>query len=771
MSTTNSAFKGRREDARLVTGMGRYTDDWRLGGQTHAVFRRSDRAHATIKHIDVAAARQSPGVLLVLTADDVRDAGFATLPPLQPPPGRGGQKIKMPERPMLASGRVRFVGDQIAVVVAETAAAARDAAELIEIDFEDIPAVVSLGQALTADATVIHDNIPGNVCFEFEYGDEAKTAALIAQAHGSVTLRVDSPRVAPTPMEVRGALVTYDAASESYDVYTPNQGNSALRDGLTKMAGVAPDKIRVHMVDVGGAFGARTAPFPEYPVLMFAARTLQRPVKWLSTRTDDFLTDNHGRAITLTGTLAYDQNGRFLALRTEWLCDSGAYLAEAGVLTNSVNGLAIGASVYQVDGLYGRHRQVMTNTAPTNAYRGAGRPEANLIVERLIDEAAAKLDIDPMKLRARNLIRKNQLPYRTPTGIQFDSGDFPGLLDKVKERADWARFNVRRRQSRKAGKLRGIGCAMFIEPSGGGHAKQDEVAAFFKPDGSLVLHNVAGPSGQGHETVFPELMAGWLGIPSERITSLGGDPGGPQLHGNPSIGSRSIMSQGSAFKIASEVIIEKAKRLAADMLEANAGDLGFGDGVFTIAGTDRSVTMTQVIERHGQDKPHPLDTLAAHDIMRAFPSGAHVVEVEIAVDTGAVEVVGYTAVDDIGNTINPTLANGQLYGGITQGAAQVFGERCHYDEGNGQLVTSSFMDYFMPRADLLPTPSLGSHDVPSPSNPLGAKGVGEAGTTGALAACMNAVMNALRTGGVAQFDMPATPARVWSALQDAKHGT
>lgn len=768
MSTTNSAFKGRREDARLVTGAGRYTDDWKLPGQAHAFFRRSDRAHATIRRIDVAAARKSPGVLLVLTADDVRDAGFATLPPLQPPPGRGGQKIRMPERPMLASSRVRFVGDMIAVVIAETAAAARDAAELIEIDFEDLPAVVSFEQALAADATVIHDNIPGNVCFEFEYGDEAKAAAAIAQAHGTVTLTIDSPRVAPTPMEVRGALVAYETASESYDVYTPNQGNWALRDGLAKMAGVAADKIRVHMVDVGGAFGARTAPFPEYPVLMFAARKLQRPVKWLSTRTDDFLTDNHGRAITLTGTLAYDENGRFLALRTDWLCDSGAYLAEAGVLTNSVNGLAIGASVYEVDSLYGRHRQVMTNTSPTNAYRGAGRPEANLIVERLIDEAAAKLGVDPLKLRARNLIKKKRLPYRTLTGIMFDSGDFPGLLDKVKERSDWAHFNARRRQSRKAGKLRGIGCAMFIEPSGGGHAKQDEVAAFFKPDGSLLLHNVAGASGQGHETVFPELMAGWLGIPADRIISHGGDPAGPQLHGNPSIGSRSAMSQGSAFKVASEVIIEKAKRLAADMLEANVGDIGFADGVFTIAGTDRSVTMTQVIERHAKDTPHPLDTIAAKDISRAFPSGAHVVEVEIAEDTGAVDVVSYTAVDDVGNVINPTLANGQLYGGITQGAAQVFGERCHYDEGNGQLVTSSFMDYFMPRADLLPTPSLASHGVPSPNNPLGAKGVGEAGTTGALAACMNAVIDALRTAGVTQFDMPATPPRVWSALQGAR---
>jgi carbon-monoxide dehydrogenase large subunit len=765
MTETNPRYRGRREDQRLLTGKGRYTNDWNFENQVYASFRRSDRAHAIIRRIDTSAAERSPGVLAIFTGRDVAQMGFGTIPPIEPPPGRGGQKILVPERPVLARDRVRFVGEEIAVVAAETQAAARDAADLIDIEFEDLPVLIGPERAMAADAVAIHDNIPGNVCFDFEYGDEQQTAAVFARADGVVSVSVESPRVTPTPMEVRGAVVVYDVTSDSFDIYSPNQGGPAFRDDLAIMSGVPTERLRVRMVDIGGAFGARTNPFPEYPALMVLAEKLRRPVKWLSTRSEDFLTDNHGRAVSLRGELAYDKNGKFLALRTEWLCDSGAYLAAAGILTNSINGKFIGAGVYQVEALYGRHRQVITNTSPTNAYRGAGRPEANLIVERLADEVAAKLKIDPLQLRARNLIRKGQMPYRTLTGIIFDSGDFPGLIAAAKERADWKGFTKRRRQSRKAGKLRGIGCALFVEPSGGGHSKQDEVAVLFNRDGTIVLHNVAGSSGQGHETVFPELVARWLGVPVEQVTSRSGDPDGPALHGNPSIGSRSGMSQGSAFKVAADIVIEKAKRLAAEALEANADDLEFANGVFTIAGTDRSMSMTEIIERHSPQTPHPLDSISGRDISRAFPSGAHVVEVEIDPATGAVEVVRYTAVDDIGNAINQTLADGQLHGGIMQGAGQVFGEHCQYDVSDGQLLTGSFMDYCMPRADLLPPLTLVSHAVPSPSNPLGAKGVGEAGTTGALPACLNAVLDALRTVGVGHFDMPATPARIWSAIE------
>ncbi len=760
-------FQGRREDFRFVTGAGRYTDDWSFDGQAHAAFRRSERAHARIKSTDVSAAREHPGVVAVFTGGDLAGINFVTLPPIQPPPGRGGQKLLVPERPVLARDRVRFAGEEIALVIAETAAIARDAADLIEIEYEDLPVVIGFDAALRKGAPQLHDNVPGNICFDFEYGDAAKTESAFARAHGTVRVVADSPRVAPTPMEVRGMLTRYDVADDRYDVWCANQGNPEFRHLLAIMSGIPQERLRVNMLDVGGAFGARTAPFPEYPLLLHVAKKIGRPLKWLSTRSEDFLTDNHGRAVSLVGELAYDRRGKFLAVRTGWLCDSGAYLGQAGALTNSINGRVIGAGVYKVEAFYGRHRQLMTNTSPTNAYRGAGRPEANFIIERLVDEAAAQLGIDPLELRRRNLISREAMPYEAPTGSKFDSGDFPALLDSAKQHSAWEDFKGRRKDSKRARKLRGIGCGMFVEPSGGGGVKTDEVAVLFQPDGTAVIHNVAGPSGQGHETVFPEMLSKWLGIPAERITCKSGDPDGPALSGAPSIGSRSGFTQGSAYKVASEIIIEKAKRLAADILEAHSEDIVFAGGTFTIAGTDRSATMVQVIERHASEQPHPLDTIAERPISVAFPSGAHVAEVEIDPDTGAIEVVRYTAVDDIGALLNPTLAKGQLIGGVIQGAGHVFGEDCHYDPG-GQLATGSFMDYVMPRADLIRHIETINCGVPTSTNPLGAKGVGEAGVPGAMAACMNAVMHALRSAGVEHFDMPATAARIWSSLQCVK---
>ena len=760
--------KGRREDGRLVTGQGRYANDHNLPGQAYACFRRSDRAHAIIKSIDVEAAKKSPGVLAVLTGKDVASEGFGTLPPIQPPPGRGGMALLWVDRPILARDRVRFAGEEIAVVVAETQGQARDAADLIEVEFEDLPILIGPRKAMAPGAFQMHDKIPGNLCFDFQYGNEKAVADAFARAAGTVSLTAESPRVAPNPMEVRSALAAYDEAKDVYTFYSPNQGGPSFGHELSIISGVPHEKIRIPMLDVGGAFGARTAPFSEYPVLMVLAKKLKRPVKWSSTRSEDFLTDNHGRAVSLKGELAYDANGKFLAIRTEWLCDSGAYLSHAGAFTNSINGFVIGAGVYNVEALYGRHYQVMTNTAPTNAYRGAGRPEANYIVERLVDEAAAKLDMDPFELRRRNMIKKTQFPYKTLTGAMFDSGDFHALVAKAKEEADWKGFAARRRQSKKAGKLRGIGTAVFIEPSGGGGMKKDEVAVLFDKDGRATIHNVAGSSGQAHETVFPELVAGWLGIDAEKIVSKSGDPDGPHLIGHPSIGSRSAFSQGSAFKVAADIIIEKARKIAADELEAGVNDIEFANGVFTIAGTDRSMTMTKVIEKSCAIVPSPLDTVAERGISMAFPSGAHVVEVEIDPQTGKVDVVNYIAVDDMGTVINQVLADGQVVGGIFQGAGQVFGENCQYDADDGQLLTGSFMDYCMPRADLVPSIGLFNVVVPSPNNPMGVKGVGEAGSTGSLPACMNAVLNALRTIGVTHFDMPATPSRIWSAIAAVK---
>jgi carbon-monoxide dehydrogenase large subunit len=761
MVEESTPFVGRREDARLVSGAGRYCNDWNFDGQAHAMFKRTDRAHALIASVDATAARALPGVIAVLTGADVEEGQFATLPPI-PPPGK--EPVRVPERPVLARDRVRFVGEPIAVVVAESARTAQDAAEAIHVSYEELPAVIGVHAAIEDGAAQLHDNIPHNVCFQFEYGDERRTSEIFCSAYGVVSLKAESPRVAPNPMEPRGFLASYDSKTDRFDVWSPNQGGQAFGRDLSVIARVPAERVSVHMLDVGGAFGARGTVFPEYCILMHLAKILRRPVKWVSSRSEDFLTDHHGRAISLAGELAYDQDGKILAIRTDWLCDSGAYLTHAGVLTNSIHGRTIAGGVYQVGNFYGRHRQVMTNTAPTNAYRGAGRPEANFIIERLIDEAAAKLRIDPTEMRRRNLIRPAQMPYRNVTGISIDSGDFPALLKEALSRADWTGFEERRRESRKQGKHRGIGCGMFVEPSGGGLPK-DEVAALFQADGTIVLHNVAGPSGQGHETVFPELVAAWLGVPAERIVCRSGDPFGPVLTGNPAIGSRTAMLVGSAFKTAADTVIEKGKNLAAEMLEAPADDIEFVKGRFKVTGTDRAVTIDEVIRRHAAERPHPLDTVAVNPTSLTFPSGAHIAEVEIDAQTGAAEIVNYVAVDDIGRTINQKLAEGQLAGGIAQGIGHVFGESCHYS-ADGQLLTASFMDYFMPRAQGLPFFKLSSHNTPSRNNVLGAKGAGESGVTGAMCACTNATMDALRSAGARlPLDLPLTQARIWDALR------
>src|SRR5271166_6105850 len=752
-----SAFNGRREDQRFVTGQGRYSDDWDLPGQLFASFKRSDRAHARIRSLDVKAAGRLPGVIDVITGNDIAAAGFRTLAPIAPLTGRDGKKILIPERPLLPQDRVRFAGEEVAMVIAHSRQAARDAADLIEVEFEELPATIGFEKALAAQACV-HAEIPDNICFDFEYGDAGKTNELIERAGHVARLTMESPRA---------ALASYDAQTETYEIRCAHQGAFAIRDALAAMMNVPPEKIRVNMVDVGGAFGARTAPFSEYPLMLYMARRLGRPIKWLSTRSEDFLTNNHGRAIRLEGELAFDARGRFIALRTNWLCDCGAYLSQAGSFTNCFNGLTIGAGAYQVEAIYGRHRLLMTNTAPTNAYRGAGRPEAVYIVERLVDAAAHMLDLDPLEIRRRNIIRRDQMPYKTLTGSVFDSGDFAGLIAKVEEASSWRKFAQRRKEAARRGALRGIGCAVFLEPSGGGLTPKDQVAIRFLNGNEVVLHSVAGPSGQSHETVFPELVAGMLGLDPAQIMLRAGDPDGPALTGSPAIGSRTILSHGSAYKLAAEQVIEKGRPFAADALEVSGEDVEYRDGSYFVKGTDRAVTFAEVMRQCASQSPHPLDTIAEMPIARAFPSGAHVAEIEIDGATGWVKVVDYTAVDDIGNVINHVLADGQLHGGVMQGAGQVFGENCLYDEGNGQLVAGSFMDYAMPRADLFLGIRTVDHVVPSPGNALGAKGAGEAGTTGAGAACLNAVFDALRSAGIAHFDMPATPARLWSAMQQA----
>ena len=756
-------FEGRREDERFTRGLGRYTADLGLASELHASFCRSDRSHARIARVNPEAARKLPGVVTVLTGADIRDWGMRTLPPVMPFPGRGGKRIQVPERPVLALDRVRYVGEEIAVVIAELPSIARDAADLVQVDFEDLRPAIGCEAAVAPDAPRLHAEIPGNVCFEFEYGDRERTARLMANAACVVKARIASPRIAPTTMEPRGALAWYNRVAGRYEIRVANQGSSAMAEALATMLGVAPDRVVVHPVDVGGAFGARTAPYAEYPLLLRLAERLGRPIKWVSTRTEDFLTDNHGRAVQVSGELALDRDGRFLALQTDWLCDSGAYPSQAGALTNSINGRAIGAGCYVVEALYGRHRQVMTNTAPTNAFRGAGRPEAAWIVERLVDEAAVKLGRDALDLRRQNAIQRESMPYTTSTGVVFDSGDFAALVDEARRLSAWDDFAGRRAGAREAGKLRGIGCALFVEPSGGMWAPKDEVAIRFEGDGVVSLYAAPASSGQGHETVFPDLVAAWLGLPAERVALKAGAVDGPKLIGSPAIGSRSAMSQGSVFKLAAAEVVRKGRELAADILEVSAKDIRFRDGRYVVEGTDRTLSMQSIIDDHGH-RASALNTISELKPASAFPSGAHIAEVEIDPETGAVDLVRYAAVDDLGSLVNPALAEGQLHGGIAHAVSHVFGEDCSYDAETGQLLTASFMDYSMLRADGIPSIELAHLPVPSPNNALGAKGAGEAGTTGGTPACASAIMSALRNAGVRDFDMPATPARVWHAL-------
>ncbi|HEX3346772.1 MAG TPA: xanthine dehydrogenase family protein molybdopterin-binding subunit [Acetobacteraceae bacterium] len=756
-------FRGRREDARFLTGAGRYSSDVDMAGQLHAVFVRSPHAHARIRAISTEAAAAAPGVAAILTGDDT--AALQTLLPHLPFAGRGGSKLIAPERPPLARGAVRYAGEEVAVVIAATRAEAADAAERVEVEYEELDPVVGVDAAIAPGAPQLHATIPGNVCFEFEYGDAQATAAAIDAAPHVVGLAVDSPRVAPNPMEPRAVLAWWEADRGAYAIRCSNQGVNEMSGGLGRILSVDPADIRVQMVDVGGGFGQRGAPYAEYAVLLFAAKRLGRPVKWVSTRSDDFLVDCHGRGIKLSGELALDNDGNFLALRTRWLCDQGAYLTGGGTLTNCLNGQLMAAGAYRTRHMHGEHRLVMTNAVPVNAYRGAARPESAYFVERLVDEAAARLGIDPMELRRRNVLDATQMPYRTPTGSVFDSGDFPNLLAIAARASDWDGFPARRDEAAERGRLRGIGCAVFLEPAGGGAAPKDQVAIRFTPNARLHMFIPPTSSGQGHETVFAELIGDWLGIDPDAIDLRAGDPDGPRLIGGGAFGSRSTMVQGSVLKVTTDKIIRKGLRLASNMLEAAEADIGFDGGRYTVRGTDRSVTMMEVVRRHGDASPHPLDTQGELTVPRAFPSGAHVAELEVDPETVSVAVVSYVAADDAGRVINHTLAQGQVQGGVVQGAGQVFGERCLYDPASGQLVTGSFMDYVMPRAGLMPGVEVIDASVRTPNNVLGAKGVGESGTVGAAPTLVNALMSALRPAGVVAFDMPATPDRVWAALQ------
>jgi aerobic carbon-monoxide dehydrogenase large subunit len=756
-------LKGRLEDHRMLTGRGRYVSDWNFPGQVHAHFLRSDRAHAEIVSLDAVAALAQPGVLAVYTGNDIAAAGLASLPSAVPVKGRGGSELLKPPRPALAQGRVRFVGEPLAIVIAETAAAAQDAAEAISVEYRDLPAVVKAVDALAPGAPLVHEGVPGNCVFDFESGNEQAAADAFARAAKVVRFSDENTRVVGNPMEPRACLAYYDAARDLHVLYACTQGVTGMRAQLATVLGVPPERVRVAAEEVGGGFGVRFNIYPEYCAAVMAARKLGRPVKWVGSRSEVFLSDEQGRDVLSHGELALDASGRFLGIRLHFIANLGAYLCPTGPFINTLGIVNALGGVYDVQAVYSRAQLVLTNTAPMAAYRGAGRPVMSYALERLVDHAATELGIDPAELRRRNLIPGSKFPYRIASGYEYDSGDFAGCLEKAMLAADWKGFEVRRAEAARRGRLRGRGMSTYIEATGAGFAPVDQVELRFGAGGAVTLLGTTHNHGQGHETAYAQIVSGVLGMPLESVRLSTGDPGEFFL-GNATGGSRSLLAVGSVMQLAARQVVEKGKALAADELEAAAADIEFDRGRYRIKGTDRAVSLEALAKKY----PDRMTTRFESKFGATFPNGCHIAEVEIEPETGEAEIVSYVACDDAGNIINHQIVEGQMQGGITQGAGQVFSELAVYDRDTGQLLTGSFMDYAMPRAGLVNGVKLLKHPVPTALNPLGAKGVGEAGVTGSLPALMNAVSDALRQAGVTRFEMPATPLRVWQALQAAK---
>jgi carbon-monoxide dehydrogenase large subunit len=752
---------GRLEDARLTTGAGKYAADWNLPGQLHAAFVRADRAHAEILAVDASKAAKHPGVKGIFTGADAVRAGYVRQMHTLNFTGKGGMQPRAPERPVLAHGRVRFVGEAVALVVADTAGAAQDAAELVAVEYRDLPVVVNAEEALAPGAPQLHGIAPGNLALEAEAGDAAAVEAAFARAAHVTRLKVEVTRVAPNPMEPRACTVAYDPREDAYTVYTCMQGVTTMRRGLSVYTGVPEEKLHFIARDVGGGFGQRTPAYPEHAALMIAAKGTGRPVKWVCTRSEGFATDTHGRSNIIEGRLALDADGRFLAMRLDWVNDKGAYLGPAsqGHVRNTTTCMT---GVYRIPALYATYRVAFTNATPVSSYRGAGRPDIAYVVERLVSQAAAELGIDAAELRRRNFIPPEAFPYKTPTGSTYENADLPGLLDKALKLADWKGFAARRSRSEKAGKLRGIGIATVIENTGAGQALKDEVEIILEKGGAVTVHTQAKSQGHGHETTYAMIVGRALGIPHERVRVVQGAPEKQhRLLGNHTGGSRSTVGAGSVCHLAALRLIEEGRSRAALELGVEPSQVQYASGVFHTKESRRKIALGD-LARAG-----PLAVTAEGKFGSTFPNGCHIAEVEIDPDTGATRIVSYCAVDDIGVVINHDVVEGQLHGGVAMGAGQIFGEHVIYDRATGQLLTGSFMDYYMPRAGLLPAIRGAEHPTPSRVSPLGVKGVGESGCTGSLPALANAVMDALRPLGIAHLDMPLTPAKLWHAIHGA----
>ena len=759
----------RREDARLLTGRGHYTADTNLPGQLHAAVLRADRPHALIVAINTDAALAMPGVHCVLTAADLEAAGWQSMPGGVPFEGIGGMKMNKPFWPALARGRVHFVGQPVALVAADTLAQAQDAAEAIMVEYEDLPAAIGFEAATRPGAPQLHAEAPGNLAFEYESGDAAAVDAAFARATMRSQITFDSQRIVGAPMEPRAFLAQWKDGAVM--VNTPSQGMNGMRTHIAQVTGLPETAIRVVTGDVGGSFGLRSHVYPEHFAVMLAAKKLNRPVKWVALRAELFLSENHGRALSLTGELALDKEGNFLAMRWQDRADIGAYATPFGAMIGSRSLCITMGGIYRVPALYGHCRVAYSNAAQVSSYRGAGRPDIACAVELLVDKAAHEHGFDPLALRRRNMVPAEAMPYKTANGTVYDCGEFAAVMDKALKLADWDGFAARRSASAAKGMLRGMGIATFLEISGAGWSPKDQVSARFNANGDLHLFAVSQSNGQGHETTFTGIVTDKLGLSAAdaaRVSLHEGDPD-TALVGNGTGGSRSLYGAGSALQLLAQKIIDIAMPHAASALNAgSAAAVTYRDGYFHAG--DRQVGLLELAQKlapAGGAHGHPLNCGAEGSYGATFPNGCHIAEVEIDPHTGVTALLSYTTVDDVGAAIDHSSIEGQVHGGVMQGVGQVLGEEAVYDQETGQLLSASFLDYTMPRADWMPSIRCDEHNVPTKTNALGAKGVGESGTSGSLPTVMNAIMNAVRPRGVARLDMPVTPDKLWRALQRA----
>jgi carbon-monoxide dehydrogenase large subunit len=763
----------REEDPRLLKGRGLFVNDVNLPDQSYAVVLRSPHAHAEIRSIDTSAAAALPGVLAVYTGEDVAadNLGVPGMPAkwLRP----DGEPMKYRPQPPLALGRVRYVGDPVALIVADTLAQAHDAAEAVAVDYLPLPSITDTARTVDADAPLVWDDSPDNVSGLFQVGDAAATETAFSRADRIVSRRFVISRVFAQYMEARGAIGAYDEREDRYllhaDVQYPHRVRQLLAE---KVFDVPEQNIRVIARDVGGGFGTKGWQYAEHRLVLWAARKVGRPVKWACDRSEAVQADEHGRDNVTDAELAFDANGRVVGLRVKTIAAIGAYLSAIRNLLPVFTNVGTLIGVYDIPAAHVAVRTVHSNTNPTAPYRGAGRPEATYVIERMFDEAAREMGIDPTELRARNMIAPDAMPVKNALGLTYDCGEFARNQAAVLEMADYKGFPGRREEARARGKLRGIGTANPIERSASPSPDFAEIR--FSTDGTATILMGTKSQGQGHETVYKQIVNERLGLDPARMRVIDGDTDRVAF-GIGTMGSRSTVIGGSALYFAAEKIIEKAKTVAAHMLEASVVDMEFADGSFSVAGTDRSVTLTDVAKASfSPDKlpkgvePGLFETATFAPEDDTYPNGSHVCEVEIDPETGTTEVVGYWVVDDVGNMINPVIVKGQIHGGVAQGVGQALAEQVAYDPDSGQLLSGSFMDYAMPRAADFPDIQIAAHAVPTQRNPLGVKGAGEAGTVGALPATMNAVLNALAEAGVIELDMPATPNRVWQAVRDAR---